>query len=118
MTNKKLWQFCCHSFFVLSGVLLNDKLDRVVLLTGYPVGVVGEPVHDLELAQRYAFQNRTAMADNILEAAGLGQRSRFDTVHNYIDLDHMIARKGAISAQKDEIIIIPFNMITIILLFL
>lgn len=69
----------------------------------------GQYLHDLELAQRYAFQNRSAMADNILEAAGLGQRSRFDTVHNYIDLDYMIARKGAISAQKDEILIIPFN---------
>lgn len=66
-------------------------------------------LHDLGLAQQYALQNRNAMADNILKATGLEQRHRFDTVHNYIDLEHMIARKGAISAQEDEIIIIPFN---------
>lgn len=66
-------------------------------------------LHDLKLAQKYALQNRNAMADNILEAAGLEQRSRFDTVHNYIDLDEMIARKGAISAKKGEKLVIPFN---------
>lgn len=32
------------------------------------------------------------------------------TIHNYLDLDNMIIRKGAISAQKDEKLLIPFNM--------
>lgn len=77
---------------------------------GYLTGdLFDQYLHDLGLAQKYALQNRTAMADNILKATGIQQRHRFDTVHNYIDLDHMIARKGAISAQKDEIIIVPFN---------
>lgn len=66
-------------------------------------------LHDLKLAQKYALQNRNAMADNIIEATGIKQRERFDTVHNYIDLDEMIARKGAISAKKDEKLVIPFN---------
>lgn len=66
-------------------------------------------LHDLKLAQRYALQNRTAMSDNILAATGLKKRSRFDTVHNYIDLENMIARKGSISAKKNEKIVIPFN---------
>lgn len=66
-------------------------------------------LHDLKLAQQYALQNRNAMADNILQVTGLEQRSRFDSVHNYIDLDEMIARKGAISAKKDEKLVIPFN---------
>lgn len=66
-------------------------------------------LHDLKLAQKYALQNRNAMADNILEATGLKQKSRFDSVHNYIDLDEMIARKGSISAKKDEKLVIPFN---------
>lgn len=68
-----------------------------------------EYTHDLNLAQKYALQNRNAMADNILNAAGLRQRDRFDSVHNYIELDTMIARKGSISAQKDEKLVIPFN---------
>ncbi|MDN6161769.1 MAG: RtcB family protein [Atopostipes sp.] len=66
-------------------------------------------LHDLKLGQKYALQNRNAMADNILEAVGIKQVDRFDTAHNYIDLDDMIARKGAISAKKGEKIIIPFN---------
>lgn len=66
-------------------------------------------MHDLNLAQKYALQNRNAMADNILQNTGLKQRDRFDSVHNYIEMDSMIARKGAISAKKDEKLIIPFN---------
>lgn len=77
---------------------------------GYLEGIqMEEYLHDLELAQKYALQNRNAMADAILESNGLKQRDRFDSVHNYIDLDSMIARKGAISAKKDEKLIIPFN---------
>lgn len=66
-------------------------------------------LHDLGLAQKYAFQNRNAMADNILKSMNLKQRDRFDSVHNYIDLDNMIARKGAISALENGKMIIPFN---------
>lgn len=66
-------------------------------------------LHDLKLAQKYALQNRNRMADNILQVTGLAQKSRFDSVHNYIDLEEMIARKGAISAKKGERLVIPFN---------
>lgn len=66
-------------------------------------------LHDLALAQKYAFQNRNAMADAILKANGLEQRDRFDSVHNYIDIESRIARKGAISAKKGEKLVIPFN---------
>lgn len=66
-------------------------------------------LHDLGLAQKYALQNRNAMANAILKSNGLEQRSRFDSVHNYIELKTMIARKGAISAQAGEKLVIPFN---------
>lgn len=77
---------------------------------GYLEGELMEQyLHDLSLAQKYALQNRNAMANSILESNNLKQRDRFDSVHNYIDLDTMIARKGAISAKKDEKLVIPFN---------
>lgn len=66
-------------------------------------------LHDLALAQKYALQNRTAMSEAILQSNGLEMRDRFDSVHNYIDMETMIARKGAISAKKDEKLVIPFN---------
>src|SRR5699024_12131196 len=53
--------------------------------------------------------NRNAMADAILKNNGLEHRDRFDSVHNYIDMDTMIARKGAISAKEGEKLVIPFN---------
>ena len=66
-------------------------------------------LHDLALAQKYALQNRTAMSETILKGNGLEKRDRFDSVHNYIDIETMIARKGAISAKEGEKIVIPFN---------
>lgn len=34
----------------------------------------------------------------------------FETIHNYIDLQNNIIRKGAVSAQKNEKLLIPINM--------
>ena len=67
-------------------------------------------LHDLKIAQRYAALNRQAMTDVIVEAMGWSVMEQFDTIHNYIDLEQMILRKGAISAQAGEVAIIPMNM--------
>ena len=66
---------------------------------------------DMQTCQQYAVVNRTKMADIICDALGLTKyEGRFTTIHNYIDIPHGIIRKGAISAQKGEKIIIPMNM--------
>jgi RNA-splicing ligase RtcB len=49
------------------------------------------------------------MAEVILSHAGLTAEKSFHTVHNYIDTDEMILRKGAVSAKKGELILIPIN---------
>jgi len=67
-------------------------------------------MHDMRIAQQYAQLNRQAMADTITKRMGWVVKDTFDTIHNYIDFDTMIMRKGAISAQKDERVIIPINM--------
>ncbi|MFZ0077157.1 MAG: RtcB family protein [Exiguobacterium undae] len=67
-------------------------------------------LNDLKIAQRYAALNRQAMTDVIVEAMGWSVTEQFDTIHNYIDLEQMILRKGAISAQAGEVAIIPMNM--------
>lgn len=69
-------------------------------------------LHDMAIMQRYASLNRKAIAHDILKSAGLWQRNMesFETVHNYIDVNKMILRKGAVSAEKDEILLIPINM--------
>lgn len=67
-------------------------------------------IHDMRIAQRYAALNRQAIVDTIMEQMGLHVVDGFTTIHNYIDLEHMILRKGAVSAQKGERLIIPINM--------
>jgi len=69
-------------------------------------------LHDMDIAQRYAVLNREMMARKIVAFLGLSfdEQERLCTIHNYIDLEKMILRKGAISAQKGEKLIIPINM--------
>ena len=67
-------------------------------------------IHDAEICQRFARRNREIMAELILEKAGLKGLTSFHTVHNYIDAAEMILRKGAISARKGELVLIPVNM--------
>ena len=67
-------------------------------------------LHDVEICQRFARRNRELMAEVIKERAGLSACSAFHTIHNYIDTDEMILRKGAIAAHKGELVLIPINM--------
>lgn len=69
-------------------------------------------LHDMEIVQEYAKWNRIAMTDTIREKMDLEFYTidEFETVHNYIDTDNMILRKGAVSAQKGERLLIPINM--------
>ena len=67
-------------------------------------------LHDVELCQRFARRNREKMAEILLDRTGLNGESPFHTVHNYIDVDEMILRKGAVSAKEGERILIPINM--------
>lgn len=69
-------------------------------------------LHDLNIAQQYAKLNRETMAKKIIDFIGLNfdQQYSFQTIHNYIDLDYMILRKGAVSAKGGELLIIPINM--------
>lgn len=67
-------------------------------------------LHDMKLVQQFAVYNRQAIVDEIISRMGFEIEERFTTIHNYIDLDNMLLRKGAISAQKGEKVLIPMNM--------
>lgn len=67
-------------------------------------------LHDMKLAQEHAKINRETIAKQILKYAKLTGVESFDTIHNYIDVDNMVLRKGSISAQAGEKVIIPMNM--------
>ena len=67
-------------------------------------------MNDMKIAQKYAELNRKAMIDEIVTRMDWEVTDQFTTIHNYIDMDNMILRKGAISAQQGERVIIPINM--------
>lgn len=67
-------------------------------------------LHDMRIAQRFANLNRQAMMDTIVKDMGFHVVEQFTTIHNYIDVENMILRKGAVSAQAGEKLLIPINM--------
>lgn len=67
-------------------------------------------IHDMKIVQRFAMLNRKAMMDVIIKGMKLKVVEEFTTIHNYIDIENMILRKGAVSATKGEKLLIPINM--------
>ncbi len=67
-------------------------------------------IHDMRIVQQFAELNRKAIMDEILKGTGLKAEEQFTTIHNYIDTENMILRKGSVSAQQGEKLIIPINM--------
>ncbi len=67
-------------------------------------------IHDMRIAQTFAEFNRKAIAEVIVCKMGFEVKDSFTTIHNYIDMNEMILRKGAISAKEGERVIIPVNM--------
>ena len=67
-------------------------------------------LHDMEFMQAFADLNRTVIKEVILDGMNLTEEESFTTIHNYVDMKTMILRKGAVSAQKGERILIPMNM--------
>lgn len=67
-------------------------------------------LHDVEICQQFARRNRELIAEILLSRSGLNGGEAFHTIHNYIDTQEMILRKGAIAAHKGEKVLIPINM--------
>ena len=67
-------------------------------------------LHDVELMQRFANSNRLTILRKITDVMGGRVEKHINSIHNYIDTENMILRKGAISAQKNQTLVIPLNM--------
>ena len=67
-------------------------------------------LHDVEICQEFAKRNREMIAEILLDRVGIKAGETFHTVHNYIDTEERILRKGAVSARKGERLLIPVNM--------
>lgn len=67
-------------------------------------------LHDMKICTEYAALNRRTIIKLIEEASGYDLTFMLDTVHNYIDVENRILRKGSVSASKGEVFILPLNM--------
>lgn len=70
-------------------------------------------INDMRIMQHFAMLNRKAMVNTISIGLHLKEEEivdQFTTIHNYIDTENMILRKGAVSAQQGEKLLIPINM--------
>lgn len=67
-------------------------------------------IHDMKILQSYAATNRATIAGIITSTMGLEPMEVFETLHNYIDIENMILRKGSVSARAGEKLLIPINM--------
>jgi len=91
--------------------LANSKAVKISKHLAYVQGEsYSNYLNDMKIVQQYAVYNRKAIVDEIINRMGLEIEEQFTTIHNYIDLDSMILRKGAISAKKGERVLIPINM--------
>ena len=91
--------------------LKNLKQTSIPKALAYVSGELFEQyIHDMKIVQRFAMLNRQAMMDEIVKGMKLHVEEQFTTIHNYIDTDAMILRKGAVSAKAGEQLLIPINM--------
>lgn len=73
-------------------------------------GLLDDYLHDMKIVQDFAGKNRQAISIEITTEMGLSGSELIETVHNYIDMESKILRKGAVSARKGERLLIPMNM--------
>ena len=91
--------------------LKNLKQTNIPKALAYVSGELFEQyIHDMKIVQHFAMLNRQAMMDEIVKGMKLHVEEQFTTIHNYIDTDAMILRKGAVSAKEGERLLIPINM--------
>lgn len=95
----------------LQSFVVEKKTLDITMSLAYVSGQLFEDyIHDMTIVQRFSQLNRQAMMDTMLSELGLTETQRFETIHNYIDMESMILRKGAVSAKLGEKLLIPINM--------
>lgn len=71
-----------------------------------------EYLNDMRIAQQFASENRKLMIKKLLEFFNIRfkEKNYWESVHNYIDFEDNIVRKGATPARSGQKIIVPINM--------
>jgi len=101
----------CEHYQKIAAADAKDRTGAGDRLLAYLAGdALNNYLHDMRIVQEYADLNRRAIVKELEKRVKFKIIEQFSMVHNYIDFDGMILRKGAISAQKDEKMLVPMNM--------
>jgi RNA-splicing ligase RtcB len=108
---KQVCEYYQKTAFSYLEELQKNKTEKIDKNLAYAEGqLFADYIHDMKITQRYAMLNRKAIVKEIMKQMKLKSEESFSTIHNYIDLEVMILRKGAISAMAGEQVLIPINM--------
>ena len=101
-----------HEYYLEEGYkILKREISGFQRLNTYLTGdLMDRYIRVVAVVQRFASLNRRLIADILIRNIGNKTDGEFETVHNYIDIEAKIIRKGAVSAQNGETLIIPINM--------
>lgn len=109
--SRRLGTEVCNYYQNLAHKILKETNSNISQFTSYLEGYELENyLKDMNLVCEFASLNRRIIAEKILKTMKLKSVEEIDTIHNYIDSETMILRKGAVSALKNEQLIIPINM--------
>lgn len=92
---------------LMAKFFLNPEIDMEFIPRSDPLAE--EYLEAMKMAQHFAHVNRWKMMNKITEFIDYPVIESIESVHNYIDFDDKIIRKGAIRAHEGELCIIPFN---------
>ena len=67
-------------------------------------------LHDMDMLRQWSYLNHVTISQVIAQNCGWKYSAEISSIHNYVDTEHKIVRKGAISAYEGELGIIPLNM--------
>ena len=67
-------------------------------------------LHDMNMLRQWSYLNHVVISQVIAQNCGWEYSAEISSIHNYVDTEHKIIRKGAISAYEGELGIIPLNM--------
>ena len=67
-------------------------------------------LHDMDMLRQWSYLNHVVISQVIAQNCGWEYSAEISSIHNYVDTEHKIIRKGAISAYEGELGIIPLNM--------
>ncbi|MDO5538959.1 MAG: RtcB family protein [Eubacteriales bacterium] len=92
--------------------LKEKEIDVPYELTYLESALMEDYVHDIRIVQEYARLNREIMLNELVKGMKWKVLELTDIPHNYLEasVDGLMLRKGAISAKKDEPVVIPINM--------